>query len=122
MTYASKLARWGVETSILVQGAFTDATNHPVYSDQARFAEYNEGPYASVPEQALEGLVVLEQTDVNVGEVANANVEIIGVPFGTLPFQRHIDPSKDRAGNAQLRRARSVCPIECSVRLCNRAR
>jgi hypothetical protein len=29
--------------------------------------------------------------------VANAIVEIVGMPFGSRPFRRHIDPSHDGA-------------------------
>ncbi|WP_256730374.1 hypothetical protein [Pseudomonas sp. ANT_H12B] len=66
-------------------------------ADQARAAEYNEGLYAGVPDQALKGLAALEPADADVGEVANAIVEIVGMPFGTRPFRRHIDPSEEGA-------------------------
>ena len=113
VSYASELARWGVETSIIVPGAFTKGTNHFMHSgspaDQARAAEYNEGPYAGVPELALKGLAALEPADADVVEVANAIVEIVGMPFGTRPFRRHIDPSQDGAEivNAMADRVRA---------------
>ncbi len=113
VSYASELARWGVETSIIVPGAFTKGTNHFVHSgspaDQARAAEYNEGPYAGVPDQALKGLAALEPADADVGEVANAIVEIVDMPSGTRPFCRHIDPSQDGAEivNAMADRVRA---------------
>jgi NAD(P)-dependent dehydrogenase (short-subunit alcohol dehydrogenase family) len=113
VSYASELARWGVETSIIVPGAFTKGTNHFVHSgspaDQARAAEYNEGPYAGVPDQALKGLAALEPAGADVGEVANAIVEIVGMPFGTRPFRSHIDPSQDGAEivNAMADRVRA---------------
>ncbi|MFW9079040.1 SDR family oxidoreductase [Pseudomonas sp. P2757] len=113
VSYASELARWGVETSIIVPGAFTKGTNHFVHSgspaDQARAAEYNEGPYAGVPDQALKGLAALEPADADVGEVAEAIVEIVGMPFGTRPFRHHIDPSQDGAEivNAMADRVRA---------------
>src|SRR5438034_11281854 len=54
VSYASKLARWGIETSIIVPGAFTKGTNHFAHSgspaDKTRAAEYNEGPYAGLAE------------------------------------------------------------------------
>ena len=57
--YARELARWGIETSIIVPGAFTNGTNHFAHSgtpaDKARAAEYEDGPYAGVPEMALQG-------------------------------------------------------------------
>jgi NAD(P)-dependent dehydrogenase (short-subunit alcohol dehydrogenase family) len=113
VSYASELARWGVETSIIVPGAFTKGTNHFAHSgspaDKARAAEYNEGPYAGVPDQALKGLAALEPADADVSEVANAIVEIVGMPFGTRPFRRHIDPSQDGAEvvNAMADRVRA---------------
>ena len=113
VSYASELARWGVETSIIVPGAFTKGTNHFVHSgspaDQARAAEYNKGPYAGVPDQALKGLAALEPADADVGDVADAIVEIVDMPSGTRPFRRHIDPSQDGAEivNARADRVRA---------------
>ncbi|WDH53667.1 SDR family oxidoreductase [Pseudomonas chlororaphis] len=113
VSYAGELARWGVETSIIVPGAFTQGTNHFAHSgapaDQARAAEYNQGPYAGVPEQALDGLAALEPADADVAEVAKAIVEIVGLPFGTRPLRRHIDPSQDGAEivNAMADRVRA---------------
>ncbi|PXX76604.1 NADP-dependent 3-hydroxy acid dehydrogenase YdfG [Pseudomonas sp. LAMO17WK12:I10] len=113
VSYAGELARWGVETSIIVPGAFTQGTNHFAHSgapaDQARAAEYNQGPYAGVPEQALNGLAALEPADADVAEVARAIVEIVGQPFGSRPLRRHIDPSQDGAEivNAMADRVRA---------------
>jgi NAD(P)-dependent dehydrogenase (short-subunit alcohol dehydrogenase family) len=101
VSYASELARWGIETAIIVPGAFTKGTNHFAYSgspaDAARAAEYNEGPYKGVPEQALQGLVALEPADADAGSVATAIAEVVALPFGTRPFRTHIDPSADGA-------------------------
>jgi NAD(P)-dependent dehydrogenase (short-subunit alcohol dehydrogenase family) len=98
---ASELTRWGIETSIIVPGAFTKGTNHFAHSgspdDTARAAEYNEGPYKGVPEQALQGLAALEPADADAGTVAVAIVDVVGKPFGTRPFRVHIDPSADGA-------------------------
>ena len=48
--YARELSRWGIETSIIVPGAFTGGTNHFAHAgspaDKARAAEYEAGPYA----------------------------------------------------------------------------
>ncbi|MGR9147920.1 SDR family oxidoreductase [Rhizobium leguminosarum] len=101
VSYASELTRWGIETSIIVPGAFTKGTNHFAHSgspdDTARAAEYNEGPYNGVPEQALQGLAALEPADADAGTVAVAIVDVVGKPFGTRPFRVHIDPSADGA-------------------------
>ncbi|MGY2286998.1 SDR family oxidoreductase [Pseudomonas gingeri] len=101
VSYASELVRWGIETSIVVPGAFTKGTNHFVHSgspaDKARALEYTEGPYAGVAAQALEGLAALEPADADVVEVARAIVEIVELPHGSRPFRCHIDPSEDGA-------------------------
>ncbi|TAU49705.1 SDR family oxidoreductase [Rhizobium ruizarguesonis] len=101
VSYASELTRWGIETSIIVPGAFTKGTNHFAHSgspdDTARAAEYNEGPYKGVPEQALQGLTALEPADADAGAVAAAIVDVVGKPFGARPFRVHIDPSEDGA-------------------------
>ncbi|MGY2169694.1 SDR family oxidoreductase [Pseudomonas gingeri] len=101
VSYASELVRWGIETSIVVPGAFTKGTNHFVHSgspaDKARALEYTEGPYAGVAAQALEGLAALEPADADVVEVARAIVGIVELPHGSRPFRCHIDPSEDGA-------------------------
>src|SRR5438128_3829847 len=53
--YARELSRWGIETSIIVPGAFTGGTNHVAHArrpaDTAREAAYESGPYAGFGEQ-----------------------------------------------------------------------
>jgi NAD(P)-dependent dehydrogenase (short-subunit alcohol dehydrogenase family) len=101
VSYASELTRWGIETSIVVPGAFTKGTNHFAHagtpSDAARAAEYNEGPYKSVPEMSLKGLASLEPPDADAASVAKAIVKVIDAPFGKRPFRVHVDPSQDGA-------------------------
>jgi NAD(P)-dependent dehydrogenase (short-subunit alcohol dehydrogenase family) len=99
VSYAGELTRWGIETSIIVPGAFTKGTNHFVHAgspaDKGRAAEYDNGPYAGLPEQSLQGLASLEPADADVADVAKAIVQVVGTPFGTRPFRVHIDPSQD---------------------------
>ena len=101
VSYASELTRWGIETSIIVPGAFTKGTNHFAHSgspaDTARTAEYLEGPYKGVSDKALQGLASLEPADADPEEVARAIVDVVGKPFGKRPFRVHIDPSQDGA-------------------------
>jgi NAD(P)-dependent dehydrogenase (short-subunit alcohol dehydrogenase family) len=101
VSYASELTRWGIETCIIVPGAFTKGTNHfaraGAPADKARQTEYDEGPYAGVAAQALRGLASLEPPGADVGEVAKAIVNVVDTPFGKRPFRVHIDPSQDGA-------------------------
>src|SRR5580700_3477938 len=96
--YARELARWGIETSIVVPGAFTKGTNHFLHAgapaDQPRAAEYANGPTASIPDVTLKGLSALEPKDADPTEVARAIVKIIETPAGKRPFRVHIDPSQ----------------------------
>lgn len=113
VSYAGELTRWGIDTSIVVPGAFTKGTNHFTHSgtpaDSERAAEYHNGPYAGVPEQSLKGLAAVEPVDADVEDVARAIVEIVGLPSGRRPFRRHIDPSQDGAEivNAMADRVRA---------------
>jgi NAD(P)-dependent dehydrogenase (short-subunit alcohol dehydrogenase family) len=99
VSYSGELARWGVETSIVVPGAFTKGTNHFLRAaqpaDKARQAEYDQGPHAGLPDVALKGLASLEPPDADVAAVADAIVKIVDTPFGKRPFRVHVDPSRD---------------------------
>jgi NAD(P)-dependent dehydrogenase (short-subunit alcohol dehydrogenase family) len=101
VSYASEVARWGIETSIVVPGAFTKGTNHFAHSgsptDKAVRAAYEEGPYAGVADQALKGLAALEPADADAGAVAVAIADIVNAPFGKRPYRVFIDPSQDGA-------------------------
>jgi NAD(P)-dependent dehydrogenase (short-subunit alcohol dehydrogenase family) len=99
VSYAAELARWGIETSIVVPGAFTKGTNHFAHSgtpaDGARVAEYDAGPTAGFADEILAGLAACEPADADVATVAAAMVDIVGRPFGRRPFRMHVDPSQD---------------------------
>jgi NAD(P)-dependent dehydrogenase (short-subunit alcohol dehydrogenase family) len=101
VSYAGELARWGIETSIIVPGAFTKGTNHFAHAgspaDKARAAEYDSGPYAGLPGDILKGLAACEPEDADAATVADAIVKVIDTPFGKRPFRTHIDPSQDGA-------------------------
>jgi NAD(P)-dependent dehydrogenase (short-subunit alcohol dehydrogenase family) len=101
VSYAGELSRWGIETSIIVPGAFTKGTNHFAHSgspaDAARAAEYANGPTRDIPDIALKGLAALEPADADAATVADAVVKVVDAPFGKRPFRVHIDPSQDGA-------------------------
>lgn len=101
VSYAGELARWGVETSIVVPGAFTKGTEHFAHAgapaDEAVAKTYAEGPTGDFGEVAFKGLASLEPADADPEAVARAIVEVVGKPFGKRPFRVHIDPSEDGA-------------------------
>jgi NAD(P)-dependent dehydrogenase (short-subunit alcohol dehydrogenase family) len=99
--YARELSRWGIETSIIVPGAFTGGTNHFAHSgrpaDGARVAEYEAGPYAGFGEQIQEAFARIVPPDADASAVADAIVKVVDTPIGKRPFRVHIDPSQDGA-------------------------
>jgi NAD(P)-dependent dehydrogenase (short-subunit alcohol dehydrogenase family) len=101
VSYSTELALWGIETTIMVPGAFTKGTNHFAHSgspsDTARVAEYEAGPYAGIADKALKGLAAQEPADADPVEVAREIVRVVDAPFGTRPFRVHVDPSQDGA-------------------------
>jgi hypothetical protein len=101
VVYARELTRWGIETSIIVPGAFTAGTNHFAHAgspaDKARAAEYNAGPNAGFADQVLKGFSSIVPADADVSAVAEAIVKVVDTPFGKRPFRIHIDPTQDGA-------------------------
>jgi NAD(P)-dependent dehydrogenase (short-subunit alcohol dehydrogenase family) len=99
--YARELTRWGIETSIIVPGAFTGGTNHFAHSgrpaDAARLAEYEAGPTKGLGEQIQKAFAAIVPPDADVSAVADAIVDVVDAPFGKRPFRVHVDPSQDGA-------------------------
>ena len=99
--YARELSPWGIETSIIVPGAFTGGTNHFAHAgrpaDTARAAEYEAGPYAGFPAQLEKAFSAIVPLDADASAVATAIVDVVDTPFGKRPFRVHIDPSQDGA-------------------------
>jgi NAD(P)-dependent dehydrogenase (short-subunit alcohol dehydrogenase family) len=99
--FASELARWGIETSIIVPGFFAKTASHYIRSgrpaDRILAEEYADGPTADVSEIALKGLAALEAAGANPQEVADAIVRAVDAPFGERPFRIHVDPGADGA-------------------------
>jgi NAD(P)-dependent dehydrogenase (short-subunit alcohol dehydrogenase family) len=99
--YARELALWGIETSIIVPGAFTSGTNHFAHAgtpdDTKRAAEYDEGPYRGYGKKIQEAFAAIVPPDADAGLVADAVVKVVDLPFGKRPFRVHIDPTQDGA-------------------------
>jgi len=101
VSYAGELARFGVETTIVVPGAFTSGTNHFAHASQAADAEVAQAYdalYAGLPEQVGEALAKLEPADADVADVARAIVAAVDAPYGKRPYRVHVDPSDDGSG------------------------
>jgi NAD(P)-dependent dehydrogenase (short-subunit alcohol dehydrogenase family) len=101
VVYARELSRWGIETSIIVPGAFTGGTNHFAHSgtpaDQTRVAEYEAGPYAGFADEIMKAFAAIVPPDADASSIAEAIVRVVDTPFGKRPFRVHIDPTQDGA-------------------------
>ncbi|NGO53447.1 SDR family oxidoreductase [Allomesorhizobium camelthorni] len=100
--YSRELARWGIETTIVVPGAFTKGTNHFAHSgspaDAARLAEYEaDGPYAGFSETVQKAFADIVPDDAEPAPVADLIVQAVDTPFGERPFRIHYDPTDDGA-------------------------
>ncbi|GAA5193914.1 SDR family oxidoreductase [Rugosimonospora acidiphila] len=98
VSYAAELARFGIETSIVVPGSFTSGTNHFANSghpaDGATVAAYDER-YPGLMEQVSARLAALAPPDADVAQVADAVVRVVDQPEGSRPFRVHVDPAND---------------------------
>jgi NAD(P)-dependent dehydrogenase (short-subunit alcohol dehydrogenase family) len=101
VSYAGELARWNIETSIIVPGAYTSGTNHFAHAgrplDEARSQEYATGPTRTLGDEIMQGFAKTGVPDADVVEVADTIVRVVDAPFGNRPFRVHIDPADDGA-------------------------
>ena len=103
VSYSTELSRFGIETTIVVPGAFTSGTNHFANAGQPDSKDIEEAyfgkraKYHGMSEKILKGLAALEPEGANVEEVAKEIVRLVGVKHGQRPFRVHIDPSDDGA-------------------------
>lgn len=95
---AAELIKYGIDTTIVVPGAYPTGTNHFAHAsapaDQARAAEY-DGDYGALRDRLTPELTRIFPEGHGVDEVADAMVRIVGAPPGRRPFRVHVDPSHD---------------------------
>jgi hypothetical protein len=104
VSYAAELSRWGIETSIIVPGAFTSGTNHFAHAgspaDKARQADYDNGPYAHLGDDIMKGFAAIAPADADVNDVAKAIVRVSRHAFRQAPLP---GPHRPRAGRCRNR-------------------
>jgi NAD(P)-dependent dehydrogenase (short-subunit alcohol dehydrogenase family) len=100
VSYGAELARFGIETTIVLPGSFTTGTNHFANAghaaDEGIVAEYNE-LYGGLMDQVAKKLADLAPPNADPSEVARAIVRVVNMPKGQRPFRVHIDPADDGA-------------------------
>lgn len=98
MSYAAELARFNIETTIVVPGSFTSGTSHFATgghpADQEIVKAYEER-YSGMMDQVAKRLAALAPADANASMVAGAVAEVVGTPHGSRPFRVHVDPAND---------------------------
>ena len=100
VSYAAELARFGIDTSIVVPGSFTSGTNHFAHAGHAAdepVATAYEERYAGLLDQVGARLAELSPADADPAEVARAIVRVVDTPAGQRPFRVHVDPADDGA-------------------------
>jgi NAD(P)-dependent dehydrogenase (short-subunit alcohol dehydrogenase family) len=98
VSYAGELARWGVETSIVVPGSFTSGTNHFAHAGHATDGEVEaayETRYAGLMGQVAEKLAALAPEGTDASLVSDEIARIVALPVGQRPYRVHIDPADD---------------------------
>jgi hypothetical protein len=98
VSYAGELIRFGIETAIVVPGAYTSGTNHFAHAgkpaDGYRAEAYDER-YGALMADVNERLAGLMPPDARADAVADAIARIVDMPAGTRPFRTHVDPTHD---------------------------
>jgi NAD(P)-dependent dehydrogenase (short-subunit alcohol dehydrogenase family) len=99
--YAKELAPLGIETSIVVPGAFTTGTNHFAHAGHPEDAATADAYAAAWPERFAEriqdGLAGTVPDDADPAAVGRAVVDIVAAPAGARPLRVHVDPASDGA-------------------------
>ena len=99
VTYAAELARFGIDTVVIVPGSFTTGTNHFAkagHPDDERVASAYEDLYRGLIEDVSGKLAELAPQDADPNEVVQI-ARAIDLPKGQRPFRIHIDPADDGA-------------------------
>ncbi|MGW2098241.1 SDR family oxidoreductase [Streptomyces olivaceoviridis] len=98
VSYAAEVLPFGIDTAIVVPGAFTTGTNHFAHAgapaDRDRAEAYDQR-HQPVTDDLGKRLAALIPPDADVTEVAEAVVRLVAMPHGTRPLRTHVDPSRD---------------------------
>lgn len=98
VSYAAELARWGIETSIVVPGSFTHGTEHFATAwtpDDKRVEAAYDTKYPRLLSEVSEKLAALAPADADPALVAAEVARIVALPLGTRPYRTTIDPADD---------------------------
>ena len=98
VSYAAELIKFGIDTTIILPGAFTSGTNHFANAgkpDDESTGDAYDDKYGQLREDVNRRLSDILPPDADVSEVARQIRRVVELPCGQRPFRVHIDPSKD---------------------------
>ncbi|MBV9802754.1 MAG: SDR family oxidoreductase [Solirubrobacterales bacterium] len=98
VSYAGELIRYGIDTTIVVPGAFTSGTNHFANAgtpDDAERDRAYDAEYGQLRRELPDRLGSLVPADAEAGEVADVIARVVDLPRSERPFRIHVDPSHD---------------------------
>jgi NAD(P)-dependent dehydrogenase (short-subunit alcohol dehydrogenase family) len=98
VSYAAKLAGWGIETSIIMPGCFDSGARRGKFSGPLRGAprapENRVDPCAELPMLDLGDMPPLEPAATEAAAIADAIVRVVSLPPGKRPFRTNMDSLK----------------------------
>ena len=101
VSYARELVPLGIETAIVVPGAYTKGTNHFAHAghpaDEGRVADYAAAWPKDFADRVLAGLAATDPPDADPTEIGRAVVDIVNAREGERRFRTVIDPANDGA-------------------------
>ena len=97
-SYAAEVIKFGIDSVIVVPGAYTSGTNHFAHSgvpaDAERAAVY-DAQYGELRENMAGALASIFPEGREADEVADEIARVVDLPAGRRPFRVHVDPSRD---------------------------
>ena len=101
VSYARELAPLGIETAIIVPGAYTKGTNHFPNAghpeDGERADAYEKAWPSNFADRLQKALAATDPPDSDPSEIGRAVAAIVKAPVGKRPFRTVIDPADDGA-------------------------
>jgi NAD(P)-dependent dehydrogenase (short-subunit alcohol dehydrogenase family) len=97
-SYAAEVVKYGIDTTIVVPGAYPSGTNHFAHAgtpdDTERAAQY-DAAYGELRVSLASSLAGIFPAGREVDEVAAEITRVIALPRAERPFRVHVDPSRD---------------------------
>jgi NAD(P)-dependent dehydrogenase (short-subunit alcohol dehydrogenase family) len=97
-SYAAEVIKFGIDTTIVVPGAFPSGTSHFAHAgapaDEQRAGEY-DALYGKLRDGMAQRLTDIFPQGHSVDEIAEEIVRVVNLPAGQRPLRTHIDPSRD---------------------------